>query len=387
MRSIKFVQDFNFIINEVFQEIRGEKLVESYLKNNPVASSPLALLAIGKASVSMARGAAKQLNEPPQRTLVITKYKHYDGNLELPNLQVVESGHPIPDAMSLQAGQEVIELCNWLKQKCLDNPSNDNWLLCLISGGTSALVEKLKPGISLEELQSVNLQLLSSGEDIANMNLQRKQMSLLKNGGLANQLDIPTKALYLSDVPTNDPAVIGSGVLKSPHKPQISHEILADNAYARHQAQRIATELGYSVVLHPKLLENSVEESATEMLGAMRQDSGKLHIWGGEPVIKLPDNPGIGGRNQHLALLMAKHLAGKSPACFASIGTDGSDGMTEYAGAIVDNHTSGKITNLEQEIERANSMEALIQANANIMTGASGSNLMDIMLGYCEVDQ
>ncbi len=389
MLNIKLTQDFHFITNGTFKEINGEKLVMNYLIKHPKSTPPLALLAFGKAAVSMTQGAVAGLQQAPKRTLpkrtlIVTKYKHYNDELDLPNMQVIESGHPVPDAMSLKAGEEVTHISEWLHQQCQESPNNDNWVLCLISGGTSSLVEKLKPGISLDDLQSTNRELLGSGKDIASMNLRRKQMSLLKQGGLAELLpEIPIKALYLSDVPTNDPAVIGSGLLRpAVAKAHIRHEILADNSYARSQAEKIATEIGYQVVHHPELLEGTVEESATEILKQMQQDAGKLHIWGGEPVIKLPANPGIGGRNQHLGLIMAKHLAGNLPACFASIGTDGTDGLTEYAGAIVDNLSSGKIANIEQEILQANSMHALQQANANINTGASGSNLMDIMFGY-----
>lgn len=388
MQSIKLIQDFNSIIKQLIANISGKKLVNSYLGNNPANTAPLALLAIGKAAVSMAEGAALQLDEQPQKSLVITKHKHYNEELnndeiKLPNLQVIESGHPIPDEMSLKAGEEVAKLCAWLKQQCVDNPSADNWVLCLISGGTSALVEKLKPGISLEELQKVNRHLLSSGQDIAKMNQQRKQMSLLKQGGLANLLpDIPVTGLYLSDVPTNDPAVIGSGVLKSEERQKIHHEILADNNYARKKAAGIAEQLGYRVVVHPELLETNIDEVAEIIHTTLQKSPDVLHIWGGEPVIELPDNPGMGGRNQHLALIMADKLAGDKAAGFASIGTDGSDGMTEYAGAIIDNTTKSKISNLEQEIAKANSMNALLQADACLYTGASGSNLMDIILAY-----
>lgn len=388
MTCEKIFSDIRLIIQNTVKEIQGDRLVYDYLiKESPINIPPLALIATGKASISMAKGAAralKELGHRPSKSLVITKYRHDDGSLQLPNLQIIESAHPLPDQQSLKAGQALIDLCQWTQQTA--NQNHADWILCLISGGSSSLVEHLKSGVSLEELQRVNKHLLSSGKDIETMNKRRKEMSLLKHGGLAQQLPvIPIVALYLSDVPTNDPAIIGSGLLAGKHS-NIGHEILADNAYARNKALAVAEQLGYEVVCHPELVDGEVETIAAEMFKTMTTTRGKLHIWGGEPVVNLPADAGLGGRNQHLCLLMANYMKQKlsqdSNCLFASVGTDGSDGFTDYAGAMIDNNKAWQIDDIDKAISKANSTPALEKVDATLNMGASGSNLMDIMLGY-----
>ena len=389
MDSNKIFSDFKLIIKQNLQEIRGESIVSGYLINTSSTAyaksrknPPLAMISIGKAAISMAKGAAKSIGEPPLKSLIITKYQHDDGTLTLPNSQIIESAHPVPDENSIQAGEALIDLCGWIEQQTDD----EGWILCLISGGSSSLVEVLKDGISLEYLREINKNLLSSGKDIATMNRKRKEISLIKNGGLANLLPrIPVIALYLSDVPGNDPAVIGSGLLAN-GKDNTQHHILADNLYAKNKAEEIAAGLGYKTSRHSELLEGRVEDTADMLFSQMQEEPGKLHIWGGESLVNLPRNAGLGGRNQHLSLLMAKHIKEKAEGkkyIFASIGTDGSDGFTDYAGAIVDNKIAESIDNLDEAIIGANSTPALKKVGSLIKTGASGSNLMDLMLGLC----
>ena len=451
--SKDFAKDFKNIITTSLTNISGEKLVENYIRNTiqensgandeysnreqqaakdaPYASYiPQAIVAIGKAAVSMTRGAIMAINSNSQHftgnALVVTKYNHNDNSLDeiCPNLQIIESAHPVPDENSLRAGEAIVKMGTAINQRQKElqkewrkedearsssqskdrpkvkskiessaiNTTSSPFILVLISGGTSALAEVLKEGWGLEQLQQLNKEMLSTGADISQINQKRKEISLLKDGGLARlMLDTNILALYLSDVPTNDVAVIGSGILATPNDTitrvtRITHKILADNATARQEVATAASELGYSVVNHDFLITGDVEETSQRIYELMNDNRGAINIFGGEPVVTLPPQPGIGGRNQHLALLMARIIAGDEESIFASVGTDGSDGFTHYAGALVTNKTMKDITNCgmsgEQAIRKANSTQVLEEVHATIETGPTGTNLMDIMIGY-----
>ena len=445
--SKDFAKDFKTIITTSLTNISGEKLVEDYIRNTiqenwgandeysnreqqaagDTSYTPQAIVAIGKAAVSMTRGAIMAINSNSQHftgnALVVTKYNHNDNSLDeiCPNLQIIESAHPVPDENSLRAGEAIVKMGmainqhqkelqkEWRKEdeaksssQSKDRPkakskiesstintTSNPFMLALISGGTSALAEVLKEGWGLEQLQQLNKQMLSTGVDISQINQKRKEISLLKDGGLARLMpDTNILALYLSDVPTNDVAVIGSGILATPSDTitRVTHKILADNATARQEVATAASELGYSVVNHDFLITGDVEETSQRIYELMNDNRGAINIFGGEPVVTLPPQPGIGGRNQHLALLMARVMAGDKEALFASVGTDGSDGFTHYAGALVTNKTMKDITNCgmsgEQAIRKANSTQVLEEVHATIETGPTGTNLMDIMIGY-----
>ena len=420
--SKDFAKDFKSIITTSLTNISGEKLVENYIRNTiqenwgvndepnnehsdeysnkgrkaakDTSYTPQAIVAIGKAAVSMTRGAIMAINSNSHHftgnALVVTKYHHNDNSLDeiCPNLQIIESAHPVPDENSLRAGEAIVKMGTAINQ------SSNPFMLALISGGTSALAEVLKEGWGLEQLQQLNKEMLSTGVDISQINQKRKEISLLKGGGLARLMpDTNILALYLSDVPTNDVAVIGSGILATPSDTitrikRITHKVLADNATARQEVATAASELGYSVVNHDFLMTADVEETAQKIYELMNDNRGAINIFGGEPVVTLPPQPGIGGRNQHLALLMARVMAGNGDkeSLFASIGTDGSDGFTHYAGALVTNQTMKDIKNCgmsgEEAIKNANSTQVLEEVQATIDTGPTGTNLMDVMIGY-----
>ena len=382
--------DLKLILDKVLRQIDGRTLVRQALNRKIKESStsafrespPLALISIGKAAVSMAMGAAEALeaqSQSSQYNLVITKHKHTNHPLrdKLANVDIIESGHPIPDENSLVAGEKLLRLCGELKKH------QRGWVLCLISGGASALVECPKPGIDLKQIQQFNKKLISDNLGIEEINTARKKFSRIKQGGLARELGkLPVLALYLSDVPTNDPAVIGSGLLADENA-KVEHHMLMDNLTMLKQTHCLSEELGWKAKCQGQLFEQDVNEAAEIIYRQMQAEPGVLHIWGGETSVKLPEKHGQGGRNQHLALLMAKNLAAQDRAgVFASLGTDGTDGFSDNAGAIVNEKTAGQIDNLEEEIAGANSGVALGKIKASLETGPTGSNLMDLMLGY-----
>ncbi len=191
------------IFSAALRAVNGRRVVAEYLRRSPVAS-PLAMIAIGKAACAMAQGAHDALGERIRAALAITRR----GAAEILPWPVIEAGHPLPDAASLEAGRR---LGDFVAQLPVATP-----VLVLLSGGASALVESLPVGVGFEQLRALNQWLLASGLDISAMNRLRKRVSRLKGGRLAGLLfPRPVLCLAISDVPDNDPRAIGSGPLSA----------------------------------------------------------------------------------------------------------------------------------------------------------------------------
>ena len=368
--------DLLSITDAALKSMSGEKLVANHLKREK-NMEPLNVLAIGKAAASMAKG----VRGIPRRALIITKYNHSHPSplKKWRNLKIIESGHPLPDRNSLKAGQAIKKFCSSVGEEPV---------LCLLSGGASALTELPKEPHTFTEIQDLTRQLLASKVPIEVINAKRKKMSQLKGGGLARMLHKnQILALYLSDITNNDLSFIVSGLLidaDNPH-PFLRNHILADNRLIVAQAVSFAADK-YKPVSHKRFLTDTVEKTAAEFYDFCRLQPGKLHIAGGEPLVELPAGAGKGGRNQHLALLMAEKLAGERTGCFLSVGTDGTDGITEYAGGIVTNKTCAQFMQKGLDygrfIKKADSANALKLVDSIINTGPTETNLMDMMIGY-----
>ena len=394
------------IFNSALAAVNGCERVSRYLQQHPV-SAPVFLLSIGKAAGAMARGAHEVLGASIIDALVVTK-QGYAESLPWP---VLEAGHPLPDERSLAAGRRLIDFAAAIPP--------DASVLVLLSGGASALVEALPVGMQLAQLRALNDWLLASGLDIVAMNRMRKRLSRIKGGRLARLLS-PRKLLCLaiSDVPGDDPRAIGSGPLvadtslqtapdtsglppavaellrSSPPAPgaddacfhHVQFEIIARLDDAKHAAAEAARQLGYRVTLHPEFIEGDALAAGARLAQALKTaPAGEVQVWGGETTLKLPPHPGQGGRNQSLALAVALALHGQEKIWLLSAGTDGTDGPTPDAGALVDGGTIAR-----GEAEGQSARRALAMADAGrflaasgdlIQTGATGTNVMDLMLG------
>jgi hydroxypyruvate reductase len=394
------------IFQSALAAVDGCERVHSYLQQHPIPA-PVFLISIGKAACAMAQGAHAALGARVVDALVVTKRGHA-GALPWP---VLVAGHPLPDEQSLVAGQRLIDFVAVIPP--------DATVLVLLSGGASALVEALPEGMDLAQLRALNDWLLASGLDIAAMNRLRKRLSCIKGGRLARLLaPRPVLCLAISDVPGDDPRAIGSGPLtadsslqmefditgippavaevlrKSPPAPgaddvsfqNVRFEIIARLDDAKQAAAAAARQLGYRVTLHPEFIEGDALVAGARLAQALlAAPTGEVQVWGGETTIKLPPHPGQGGRNQSLALAAALALHGQANAWFLSVGTDGTDGPTADAGALVDGGTIAR-----GEAEGMSARQALATADAGtflaasgdlIQTGATGTNVMDLMLG------
>lgn len=333
------------------------------------SSSPDQIIAVGKAAATMAEAALEQFGEVP--TLVVTKDQH---GKDLPEtVRLIEAAHPVPDARSLRAGAVLRDTVAGL--------GRDANLLLLVSGGASALAEDLHPGKTLADLEELNRHLLASGLDITDMNKERRGISRIKGGGLLGGFTgRSVRVLAISDVPGDEIGVIGSGIGAAPLSAGFDYTcaIIASNAHARRAAETAATGLGLTVHLNEQGLHDDLEALVRRWGPRLRDMPKGVILLGGEPTVRLPENPGQGGRNQALALALAGEIAGRDDIRIVVGGTDGSDGPTDAAGAIVDGATWG--AGAQDALDAADSGAFLAARGALLVTGPTGTNVMDLLV-------
>lgn len=374
---------------------------------------PQHVLAIGKAACAMVNGVAS-IEGLSIRSGLVVSAPAYQSTLADARFTFVAGNHPHPGLQSLQAGQAVLDYLQTI-------PSGER-LLVLLSGGGSSLCEVLRPGYSLAQLQMLNRWLLASGLSIAQMNRLRARISAIKQGGLqVAAAHLTTRVLYISDVQGDDPAVVASGPFycansvaaaetPEPELPaefgwlprqnpecagqKVVHECIASLPLAMQAVARSASRQGLAVEVHQQaFLDQDVIRVANFLSDQLVRLSPGLHVFGGEPVVSLPDQAGRGGRNQLLALLLARylarHLAGQRLRASVLCGaTDGVDGSSQSAGAIVDAETVQQARALGLDparyIDSASSADLFDRLGLALPAFASGTNVMDLVLIYLE---
>lgn len=335
--------------------------------------APDLVLAVGKAAVGMCQGALDVL--PPCDALVITKYDHADADIhQRERVRVIEAAHPIPDEQSLAAGRALLESVAGLRE--------GSQLLLLVSGGASALAEALPSGMSLDDLQAMTDEMIAGGKTIAEINARRKQYSLIKDGKLIETFRGSEVRVYaISDVEGDSISTIGSGIGDCHRsRSRSSAKVIASNRIARDRAEQEAVSLGYRVPLNEESLYGDVFELATGIGDYLAKAGPGIHIWGGEPTIVLPDDPGNGGRNQSLALALAEQISGNPDIAILVAGTDGTDGPTEAAGGLVDGSTWSDPNAARDALNRADAGGYLQQQNSLFVTGPTNTNVMDLLI-------
>ena len=345
------------------------KVVPPHLPPRPTGRT--IVLGAGKASAAMAK--AVEDNWPgPLSGLVVTRYGH---GVACRRIEIVEAAHPVPDQAGQDAARRILDLAA--------SAGPDDLVLCLISGGGSALLALAADGITLADKQAVNRALLASGADIGEINTVRKHLSAIKGGRLAAAAwPAPLVALAISDVPGDDPAVIASGpTVADPSTFAQAREILARYAIAppasvaAHLARaadetpkpgdarlshartvviasplaslEAAAEAARKAGVTPLILGDALEGEAREVGRVMAGIalSARLHgrpvaapsvlISGGETTVTVRTSGGKGGRNTEFLAGLAVTL-NDAPGIFALAGdTDGIDGSQDNAGAIV----------------------------------------------------
>jgi hydroxypyruvate reductase len=342
------------------------------------------VLGAGKAAAAMARAVEDHMSGPVEG-LAVTRYGHA---VPCKSVEVVEAAHPVPDAAGRDAARRILEQAR--------SAGAGDLVLCLISGGASALLALPAEGLSLEDKQAVNRALLASGADITQMNAVRKHLSAIKGGRLAAAAHPATVvSLLISDVPGDDPAVIGSGptvpdpttfadarailgqygieppaaVLKhleeaqdetpKPGDPRLAGAqtiIVARPQASLEAAAARARAAGIAPVILGDALEGEAREVAKVLGGIALQVRRHAQpapppcvlLSGGETTVTVR-GAGRGGRNAEFLLALALHLDGAPGISALAADTDGIDGSEDNAGALVtpDTLARGRATALD----------------------------------------
>lgn len=369
-------EDLQTIWHSAVAAVSGEVAVENAIQQDG-EFQPDQIIAVGKAAVGMCRGALRQFADCP--ALVVTKYDHADEDILMrQNVRVIESAHPIPDGKSLEAGKVMLD--------CVQGMAGNTRLLLLVSGGASALAESLADDLTLADLQTITDEMISTGKTIGEINSKRKEMSLIKDGKLLSAFNGAEVRVYaISDVEGDSISTIGSGIGDC-HRAlsKATSKVIASNQIARQRAAETAQSLGLEVKHNDESLYEDVFKLAHEIGKRLKQADKGVYIWGGEPTVILPENPGRGGRNQALALAISEHLKGRDNITLLVAGTDGSDGPTNAAGGLVDGNTFQDVSAATDALKAADAGTYLEQHDGLFVTGPTNTNVMDLAIAIIE---
>ncbi|MBP5231656.1 MAG: DUF4147 domain-containing protein, partial [Clostridia bacterium] len=371
------------------------------------------LVAVGKAAWDMADAAVRFLKEPVSDGIVITKHGHARGPIG--PLKIREAGHPVPDADTFRATEEVLSMTSGL--------GPEDRVLFLVSGGGSALFEK--PLIPEEEYASLTAALLKSGIPIGPFNAVRKHLSAVKGGRFAlHCLPASVDAVILSDVIGDPPDVIASGPvtadkstseeaisvlrslaipiserteavlrLETPKSvPNVSFRVTGSLKRLCGRAAETAAGLGYV----PEILTCELQGDASEAGERFAEYANRVlaersplpgnakrfaFLAGGETTVRVTGN-GTGGRCQEMAVSCAKCLRGKEGVLFFAFGSDGTDGPTDAAGGFADGRTVDRMEKAgfaADTVLRNNDSYHALEAVGNLLvTGPTGTNVNDL---------
>ncbi len=399
------------ILAAAIDAIDPYKAVQKYL---PEPTGRVFGLGIGKAAIPMMDALAERI--PLSGGLAVCKHASPPSRSLY---SVMEGGHPIPDERSLNAGKRALEFVSALNE--------DDTLVCLISGGGSALVTAPHASITLDEMQSLTRELLACGARIDQINTIRRQLDRVKGGGLARATRAKIVSLILSDVIGNPLEAIASGptvpdpttsedaldilnkyrlqtglptaiyqlLSTSPiagesglgqHR-SIVNIIIGDNKLAAQAALEQAQREGFDAEVLTNELQGEARDAGVELARRLlREVSVRSRpvclIAGGETTVTIKGN-GKGGRNQELALAAVEELAGAKDVMLISLATDGDDGPTDAAGAVVTGESARRAESLGLDaaglLSRNDAYPFFEALGDLIRTGPSGTNVNDLM--------
>ncbi len=399
-----------------------EKILSEYQKGG---YRRLYIAGFGKGAYYMGKAIEEGFGDLIEKGIVITKYGHSEKDA-LKKIDVFEAGHPVPDENGLNATKKIIDLLNDADEKTL--------VVCLISGGGSALYISPLDDISLKEKQETTKLLLKSGATINELNAVRKHLSKVK-GGRTAEIAYPAKviSLILSDVIGDNLDVIASGptapdettyddalsviekygltesisqkvldlfrkgrngvIPDTPKKDSIMFEkveniIIGSNKKALEAASKKALEAGLQTEIESSEITGEARTVGKWLAKKAKAVKGsRCLISGGETTVTVKGG-GIGGRNMELALAFAIASEGTDGITLLSAGTDGTDGPTDAAGAIVDGQTTlkakGQGLDPEDFLMNNDSYSFFKKTRDLFITGPTGTNVMDIQIVIIE---
>ena len=373
----------------------------------------LIVLGAGKAAASMAKEFENNY-EGPVEGLVITRYGHYT---KTKFIEVIEAAHPEPDRNGLLASKKTFDIAS--------NSTKSDHVVFLISGGASSLLTLPLSGVSFEDKQKINKELLISGAPIDEMNIVRRSLSQLKGGRLAQTIFPAKLSTYMiSDIPGDDPAYIGSGPtiqatglnedsisILDHYKISISDKIkkviykntlpqlvkspqymIANPMMALKSAANVAEKEGYIPIILSDCLEGEARVEGKKMAELAIKISNEkkyknislskpiLLLSGGETTVKVIGN-GRGGRNTELMLSMAMNLNKARNISALAVDTDGIDGIEDNAGAYISHETLNKAVfkkvNPQTYLDNNDSYSFFKKINDLIFTSPTLTNVND----------
>lgn len=409
-------------------KLQDSRLITSDLSISLSRFRRILLLAVGKASASMMRAAIDILRGFPIQGICVVPREQVVRTIDK-RVEVLRAGHPIPDRYGLEAAHKVAE--------AVRNMREDEFLLCLVSGGASAMLPSPPAGVTLRDKCRLTKRLVSGGATIHEINTVRRHLSSLKGGRMVEKCRASTiLSLIVSDVPGNNLPDIGSGltvedpttyedsveVLKrrdlwddapqrirdhliegsrghirdtpkpgAPSFRKVHNLIIADNRTACMAAWRSLN----SARIQAAVLTSSAEMEASRMgkllasLGngwkqwGERPSGSRAAILGGETTVQVKGK-GAGGRNQETVLWAVEDIANLDGVVIAALGTDGTDGNSKAAGALADGKTTDRAKRKRLEpndfLARNDSYRFFRELSDNLVTNATGTNVADIYL-------
>jgi hydroxypyruvate reductase len=402
------------VLASAFQAVEPGVAVRKFLEKNPLpADKRIFAFGLGKAAAAMTQSLADMY--PPADSLIITKHA---SSLNVEPATVILGDHPIPGDSSLRAGEAARTFLSQLTQ--------DDLLICLISGGGSALMTA--PLIPLEDLQRLTSALLASGARIDEINTLRRHLDLLKGGGVVRHANgAQTISLILSDVVGDTLEAIASGptapdpstredalgILRKYDLPDklpasiipalcetakstdpifdlAQNHLVGSNVLALQVARSQLERVGIRAKIIASNMQGEAREVGPQMATRLRAELKNTPrpfclLAGGETTVTIKGN-GRGGRNQELALSAVGELAGLNDVMLVSIATDGEDGPTDAAGAVVTGETAQKAKLLGLDAAgylSSNDAHSFFEKLDDLIkTGPSGTNVNDLVLCF-----
>lgn len=371
------------------------RVIPAHLPERPAGR--VVVVGAGKASARMAEAVERVWG--PCEGLVITRYGYAR---PCAGIEIVEAAHPVPDAAGVEATARLLRVLKGL--------GPDELVLALISGGASALLVAPREGMTLAEKQAVNEALLASGAPIGQMNVVRKHLSRVKGGQLAAACPARMVALMISDVPGDDPAMIGSGptvgdsstaseacailerwgiavpaVLRGAtgvvrpgdaRLARVENRVIAAPSQSLAAAAEVARAAGYDVEILGDSIEGEAREVAAQHAALAKAARGPKVILSGGEVTVTRRGDGVGGPNAEYALALALALE-KAPGIHALAGdTDGVDGAAEVAGAVIGPGTLDT-PGAAEALARNDAHSFFARAGTQVVTGPTLTNVND----------
>ena len=399
------------ILESGLQAANPENIIQKFVRPNEIKIngktfnlekySNIYSVAFGKAGDSMTRALNAVI---PIKSGIIVIPKGSKSLIKGKKFQIFNSRHPKPDQTSVKAAKKVI--------KFVQNKRSDELIIFLVSGGGSSLLA-MPDNITLEDKVHVTNVLLKSGATIQEFNCIRKHLSKIKGGKLVENMKCAGISLVMSDVEDDDLSSIASGttymddttyaealeiidkykirwkmpqevldllekgkkaMIKKSKEAKIENFVVANNDDCLQAMKKNAKEKGYKICTMQ--LFGDIKEAVTKILEGISEDEKTCIIFGGETTVKVLGK-GMGGRNQELVLRLLKNTQKLKRMVIASIGTDGIDGNSLFAGAITEN-VKIDLDTMKEFLKNSDSGRFFQKQKGNVITNATHTNLMDI---------